>query len=90
MTYQFDNGKEQSVTQGAIYIQDSYNPSGKLSIETGIRAEYHSEYKFHITPKISLMYRPGRFSLRLGYASGYRSPSLKELYTDWNHQGSFN
>lgn len=89
MTYQFDNGKEQSVTQGAIYIQDSYNPSGKLSIETGIRAEYHSEYKFHITPKISLMYRPGRFSLRLGYASGYRSPSLKELYTDWNHQGFF-
>jgi outer membrane receptor for ferrienterochelin and colicins len=35
------------------------------------------------------MYTRGKLSYRLNYASGYRSPSLKELYMNWDHLGMF-
>lgn len=41
-----------------------------------------------MTPKLSVMYRPVELlTLRVGYAQGYRTPTLKELYEEYDMGG---
>ena len=59
------------------------NPS--FIIVTGARLDYHSLFKEHFTYRLSGMYKVNNFTFRGGYSSGFRSPTLKELYTNWFH-----
>jgi len=43
----------------------------------------------HFSPKLSLMHKLFPVVFRVNYASGFRSPDLKELYMNWNHLGMF-
>ena len=72
-----------------IYVQDDYRVTDRLSLVGGLRMDYHSEYKAHVSPKLSAMYRLGHVTLRGGYAAGFRSPSLRELYAEFDHRGMF-
>lgn len=72
-----------------LFLQDEISPREDLDIVLGLRGGYHSAFGGYFTPKLSLMYRMAPLSLRLNYASGYRSPSLKELYMSWDHLGMF-
>lgn len=89
LTYQFIDGKTNTATSGALYIQDDYKLLENVTVQGGVRVESHSEFGVKLTPKISVMFKTGAFIFRTGYASGFRSPSLKELYTDWSHMGLF-
>jgi outer membrane receptor for ferrienterochelin and colicins len=53
------------------------------------RLNYHSRYATHFTPNLSMMYSPGRFKLRGNVSTGYRAPSLRELYYNFDHNGMF-
>ena len=72
-----------------IFIQDDWIVSDKFSLIAGFRADYHEEYGFNPVPKLSAMYKLSPVRLRLNYAQGFRTPSLKELYMDWDHLGMF-
>ena len=72
-----------------LYAQDEYKIIDNLSVLAGVRLDYHSEYDLHVSPQASVMYRLKNVTLRAGYGSGFRSPSLKELYAEWSHQGMF-
>lgn len=72
-----------------IYVQDDYRVTDRLSLVGGLRMDYHSEYKAHVSPKLSAMYHLGHVTLRGGYAAGFRSPSLRELYAEFDHRGMF-
>lgn len=87
----FENNTHQSKSQwyATMLFQDEWKISDRWSVVGGLRADYHKEYKANITPKISAMYKHFPFTLRLNYARGYRSPSLKELYMNWDHLGMF-
>lgn len=63
----------------AVYVQDEVAFSSKLVATVGGRMLHHSEFGQKFTPKISLMYRMGDFNLRGTYASGFKTPTLKEL-----------
>lgn len=79
--------KEQS--NSVFFLQDDISFNSKLNLVAGIRAEYHTSYGSHFSPKLSAMYKTKPFIFRLNYATGYRSPSLKELYMNWSHLGMF-
>ena len=72
-----------------IILQDEINLSTNLTIIAGLRNGWHSSYNHNITPTISTKYSLNSFNLRLSYARGFRSPSLKELYMNWDHMGMF-
>ena len=43
-----------------------------------------------LLPKVALKYNPTEaLSYRANYAMGYRSPSIKELFFNWDHLGMF-
>lgn len=74
--------------QAAAFLQEEWQLSDELTIVAGLRADREKLYHFHLTPKLTLMYRPWRqFTFRANYAEGYRSPSLKELYQEYDMGG---
>lgn len=87
----FETGKYETKSQayGTMFLQDDWSISKKFSMIVGIRGDYHEEYGAHFTPKVSFMFRKLPFTVRLNYARGYRSPTIKELYMNWDHLGMF-
>ena len=72
-----------------IYLQDEITIKDNFKLNLGFRYGYHSEYKSHFTPNVSAKYEAGNFNYRFNYARGFKSPSLKELFMDWDHLGMF-
>jgi outer membrane receptor for ferrienterochelin and colicins len=71
------------------FAQNEYRISSSVYSIAGIRATRHSKYGFNIVPKIALMIKHEPFVFRISYGQGYRSPSLKEMYYNFNHFGMF-
>ena len=67
-----------------FFTQDDIKITSKFNSILGFRINNHSTYGFHATPQLSFMYRLSPFILRASYSSGYKSPTLKELYMDYS------
>lgn len=87
--HHFKDTTSHDVQNYVLFAQDDYQITDRLSIIGGVRMDIHSRYGMHLSPKLSAMYKLGNLAFRGGYAGGFRSPSLKELYTEWNHQDMF-
>jgi outer membrane receptor for ferrienterochelin and colicins len=58
------------------FAQNTWSLSEKISIESGIRGDYHNEYGFFFLPKISGLWKINEhFSTRLGGGLGYKAPT---------------
>lgn len=73
----------------SLYGQAEWHPWSKLSLVGGLRYDRHSRFGLHLSPRLSALYTLGDLRLRASYAEGFRSPSIKELYMDWDHQNMF-
>lgn len=73
----------------SFYGQAEWHPWTKLSLVGGLRYDRHSRFGLHLSPRLSVLYTLGDLRLRASYAEGFRSPSIKELYMDWDHQNMF-
>ena len=69
----------------AVFTQQEWALSEDFTLVTGVRMDYHSLFQQYLTYRLSGMFKIDAFTLRGGYASGFRSPTLKELYTNWFH-----
>lgn len=59
------------------YIQDSFNLTNKLSLDTGFRLDAVKDYGVFALPRVSLLYRfTSNLSSRFGFGYGYKTPSL--------------
>jgi len=90
MTYQFEgNGSHyQHTTDG--FAQFDWNPLKNVNVIAGLRYDYYSDANMHnVSPKLSAMYKMKDFSFRASYASGFRAPTLKELYMNFDMANIF-
>lgn len=54
----------------------------------GLRMDYNTRFRLpHLSPKLSFMYKIRPVSLRFSYAGGFRTPTLKELFSDYDMGG---
>ena len=81
--------KHKRVHDFNLFSQADWKVGKKSEIVGGVRYTHHATFGSHFTPKLSAMYAPGKFKFRGTAALGYKSPSLKELYYNFNHQGMF-
>lgn len=89
-TYQFDSDDPEHSTETYVaFAQHDVDLIPRLNLVYGARLDYHSTYGAHVSPKVSLMYKLRPMTFRTSYGEGFKSPTLKELYTDWSHQGMF-
>lgn len=63
-------------TVGA-FVQNTWNATEKLILETGLRGDYQNEFGFFILPRISALYKFNeKFSTRIGGGLGYKTPTV--------------
>lgn len=86
--YMMKDSADASNETYALYLQEDWKVSETFNVIVGVRGDYHRKYHLHLTPKVSAMYRPWEvLTLRAGYSQGFRSPSLKELYQEYDMGG---
>jgi len=71
-----------------FYAQNVWDITPGLTAVIGGRMTFHSEYHANATWQLAMNYRPGEFSFRGAYGRGFRAPTLKELYMDFNVPGA--
>lgn len=72
-----------SMNTGSLYMQDEIRSQKALSFTAGVRADWNNRFGWHVTPKVSVKYSVGKFTIRGNYANGYRNPTLKELFMEF-------
>lgn len=89
-TYQFtDNGDKRQLSADG-FAQIDMNFVRNLNIIAGVRYDYFSEAEMsHVSSRLNVMYRFPRVALRGSYSGGFRAPTLKEMYMDFDMAGIF-
>ena len=90
MSYQFgDDGYHLQYTADA-FAQWDQTFSDQWNLIAALRYDYYSEmHSGHLSPKLNIMYRLPHWSFRAGYANGFRAPSLKEMYMNFDMANIF-
>ena len=72
-----------------VFAQYDWNITDKLEAVAAVRYDYFSDQSnSQFTPKLNLRYKPNhRLVLRAGYGMGFRAPSLKERYYNFDMAG---
>jgi outer membrane receptor for ferrienterochelin and colicins len=59
------------------FIQNTWNATKKLTVETGIRVDHHNKYGVFVLPRLSGLLKINQhFSTRLGGGLGYKAPTV--------------
>ena len=75
------NEDEHSLTSFGLYLLGFYNPVSLISFKGGIRYQYNSLPLTNISPTLGMTLNLHRnFHLFTSYQSGFRSPTLSELF----------
>ena len=91
LTYQFIPGETHVQNSTDIFAQYDWNINKQWEVIGAARWDYFTDGESHsqLTGKLSARYMNGGFTLRGGYAGGFRAPSLKEKYMYYNMQDIF-
>jgi len=59
------------------FVQNTWNTTEKLTLETGLRGDYHNRYGFFVLPRLSGLFKFNtQWSVRLGGGMGYKAPNV--------------
>lgn len=96
LEYNYENLFSERIEEGlkgegeaVIYAQEDLLLGERWNLVAGIRTSQHTAYGFNAAPKVSLLYKLGTWNLRASAGTGFRSPSLKELYMNFDHFGEW-
>lgn len=66
-----------------LFLQDDWRIHPKLTIQSGLRSDFHNIYKAFVLPRISLLYKINPMvSMRMGGGLGYKIPTIFESEVD--------
>lgn len=89
MTYQFENNGSKKRFTSSLFAQGDWTISKHWNVVAGLRSDYFSGYGWHLTPKVTAMYSLDKLKIRGSYARGFRAPTLKEMYMNFNMANIF-
>lgn len=59
------------------FVQNTWNISKKITLETGLRGDYHSVYGFFLLPRLSVLFKiNNHLTSRIGGGLGYKTPTV--------------
>ena len=83
------SGSGKSSDRFDLFTQFDWRISERFEAVAALRYDYYSEGRMsRLTPKVSLRYRPHRnLTLRAAWGMGFRAPTLKEKYYEFDMAG---
>ncbi|MBI2428031.1 MAG: TonB-dependent receptor [Ignavibacteriales bacterium] len=73
------------IVNNILYGEDEW-AIGDFTFNAGARYSNHSRFGDFFAPRFSTLFRPTeQLTLRASYGRGFRSPSINELFLDFNH-----
>lgn len=79
-----------SLHETEYFLQDDWTPNEVWMVSAGVRTNFSKAFGFMWMPKIAAKYSLGEhWAFRANYSMGYRAPSIKELFFNWDHLGMF-
>lgn len=89
-SYQFTNNGHKTQVTADGFAQLDMNFVKNFNVIAGVRYDYFSEAAMkHASSRVSMMYKFPHVSLRGSYSGGFRAPTLKEMYMDFDMAGIF-
>jgi outer membrane receptor for ferrienterochelin and colicins len=69
--------RDESHTTVGGYVQDTFDVTERLSLETGFRLDHATDYGTFALPRVSALYRfTEKLSSRVGFGLGYKTPTI--------------
>lgn len=79
-----------SLRETEFFVQDEVTLTPEWLLVVGVRTNFSRAFQLMAMPKVAVRALLGPCTtLRLNYSRGYRSPSIKELFFNWDHLGMF-
>lgn len=87
-TYQFAGNGSHSQSSVDAFVQFDYNPLWWLNVIASVRDDYFSGSDNNaVTSRVAVMFKPRMLSVRASYSGGFRAPTLKEMYMNFDMAG---
>lgn len=87
-TYQFLNNEAHAQTSLDAFVQWDFSPVRWLNVVASVRDDYFSESRNNaLTSRLATMFKLPAVTLRGSYAGGFRAPTLKEMYMNFDMAG---
>lgn len=83
------NSKTVIRTVHGVFLQDQWKLGNKVELSLGARSDHYSDFGSTLNPKASLAWRPGQWTLRGGYGTAFKAPSILNLYMTDMIRGSY-
>lgn len=81
---------KRSLSEIELFAQDEWSATDKIIVSGGVRTNFSKAFGFMWMPKIAAKYSlDEEWCFRANYSMGYRSPSIKELFFNWDMMGMF-
>ena len=82
--------KTRALRETEYFLQEEWTINKKWMVSAGVRTNFSKAFGLMAMPKIAGKFSPDdHWSIRANYSMGYRSPSIKELFFNWDHLGMF-
>jgi len=79
-----------SLKETEYFLQDEWAINKEWMLSAGMRTNFSKQFGFMWVPKVAAKFSPNKYwSFRSNFSMGYRSPSIKELFYNWDHLGMF-
>ena len=84
-TYQFLDNTSHEQNNIDAYAQFDFNPNRRFNVVGSVRYDYFSASDAQaLTTRLAAVYKLDGITFRANYASGFRAPSLKEMYMHYD------
>ena len=78
------------LTETEFLFQDEWKINEKWMTTLGVRTNFSDVFGFMWMPTAATKFSPSKlWHFRATYSKGYRSPSIKELFFNWDNMGMF-
>lgn len=89
-SYQFNPGETHDQITADLFVQYDWMVNCHWELIGAARWDYFSDgSQSQVTGKLGFRYKTGHLTLRGGYAGGFRAPTLKEKYMNFDMNGIF-
>lgn len=76
-------GKNRAIGDYAGFLSLNYKLYKSIKIQPGLRYSYNTRYKAPLVYSVNAQFNKKKFSMRASAAKGFRAPSIKELFLDF-------